>query len=514
MGQSLELLLGGLASALTAQNLMYAVIGCFVGTLIGVLPGIGSAGGMALLIPLTSGLPVTGAIIMLAAIFYGSYYGGTITTILLNVPGETASAVTALDGYAMAKNGQAGAALSVAAIGSFVGGTVSVMGLVFAGSYLQELALHIGPPEFFALMVVGLALLVVIVGKSLPKTLLMAAFGLLLGTIGTDPTLGAPRFTFGRPELLDGLSFIPVVMGIFGLSEILTNLDDPGKHIFAPIKTLIPTRLQVRESTGAVGRGTVVGFFLGLIPGTTQTLASMLSYSWETKHSKSPEKFGKGAIEGVAGPETANNAHANAALIPLMTLGLPGSPSIAILLGAFMIHGLVPGPLLFEQHPDIAWTIIASMLVGNVILLILNLPLIGIWVRILKIPYPILIAAIVCMMLIGSYTINNSMFDVGILVIFGLVGYLCKRANYPPSPFVLALILGPLLEKRLRTSLDMSAGDLGIFIQRPISALLLLLAVVILISPMFGFARRMLRGGKAAETAVAVGGKWSDGEDD
>lgn len=490
-------LVTGFSAALSPENLFFAFIGCLFGTLVGVLPGVGSAAGMAILIPITFQLPATGAIIMLSAIFYGSYYGGTITTVLLGVPGETASAVTLLDGYQMAKKGRGGAALSAAAIGSFVGGTFSVFGLVAAAPVVVRYALQFGPAEFFSLMIVATSLLMGLAGKSMLKALIMGLFGFLLATIGMDPALGAPRFTFDRVELMDGVSFVPVVMGLFGLSEILINLENPARGVFeTKMSSLIPSRQDVRDSSWPVARGTILGFFLGLIPGTTQALASFVSYTTEVNTSKHPEKFGTGAIEGVAGPETANNSHANAALIPLFTLGIPGSPSIAILLGAFMMNGLAPGPLLFRENPELVWTVIASFYIGNAMLLILNLPLIPMWVAILRIPYSILFALILAFMLIGSYSLSNSMFDVGTLILFGVLGYIFRKADFPLAPAALTLILGPLLERRMRLALELSGGDFGIFFTRPVSAVLLVLAAAIVLWPALRFL--LSRGRKVA----------------
>lgn len=486
----------GFGIALSPENLFYALIGCLVGTLVGVLPGIGSAGGMVILLPLTFQLPPTGAIIMLAAIFYGSYYGGTITTILMNVPGEVASVVTMLDGHQMARRGKAGVALTIAAVGSFIGGTAAVLALVLMAPALAELALKFGPPEFFALLLVGLATLTFLAGASMPRALAMGAFGLLLGTIGTDPTMGTPRYTFGFTPLLGGLDFVPVVMGLFGLSEVLLASENPPPRIRTPdLRSLYPSREELRDSSGAIGRGTVLGFVLGLIPGTTQALASFLSYSVEKMCARRPETFGKGAIQGVAGPETANNSHANAALIPLFTLGIPGSPSIAILLGAFIIHGLAPGPMLFEEHPEIVWPIINSMIIGNVILLLLNVPLIGIWVKILQIPHGILSPVIILFICLGTYLVNNSVFDVWVMILFGLLGYGFRKLDFPLAPVALTLIIAPLMEGALRQSLSISRGDISILFRSPLACGLLLAAALVLTLPLWrgriGRLRRM-----------------------
>jgi putative tricarboxylic transport membrane protein len=476
----------GFGIALTPEHLAYALIGCLIGTLVGVLPGIGSAGGMVLLLPLTYHLPPTGAIIMLAAIFYGSYYGGTITTILMNVPGEVASVVTMLDGHAMARQGRAGIALSIAAIGSFIGGTVAVFGLVLIAPLLAKLALAFGPPEFFALMVLGLATLTFLAGESMPKALIMAAVGLLLGAIGTDPTMGSPRFTFGLVPLLGGIEFVPVVMGLFGLSEVLLSFESPPQRaLTSGLSNIYPSYDDMKEASGSIVRGTLIGFFLGLIPGTSQALASFISYGVEKVSAKRPETFGNGAIQGVAGPETANNAHANAALIPLFTLGIPGSPSVAILLGAFIINGLPPGPLLFEQHPEIVWPIISSMIVGNLILLLLNFPLVGMWVKILQVPTEILNPIILVFICLGTYLVNNSVFDVWVMILFGVAGYVLRKLEYPLAPVALTLILGPMMEGAVRQALSISRGDPTILFRSGLSCGLLVLAFIILTLPLW-----------------------------
>jgi putative tricarboxylic transport membrane protein len=494
-------LLLGLSVALTPENLMFAVLGCALGTLIGVLPGIGPSAGTALLIPLTAHLPPTGAIIMLTAIFYGTQYGGTITSILLNVPGEAASAITCIDGYQMAKRGRAGAALSVAAIGSFIGGTFATLALVCIAGPLTKVALEFGPVEFFALMVLGLSLLMGLAGDSMVKALMMGAVGLLLAMIGMDPVRGAPRFTFGMMELLDGLNFIPVIMGLFGLSEILDNAEkNLTQTAGAEVGSLIPTRQEAKDSTAPIIRGSLVGTLLGLVPGMTGSMSSFLSYSMEKKLSKHPEKFGQGAVEGVAGPETANNAHANGALIPLFTLGIPASPTVAVLMGAFMMNGLIPGPFLFREQPALVWGVIVSFFIGNVILLVLNLPLIGIWVKILKIPYSILFGIILAFMVIGAYGVENSTFDVGIMLVSGVAGYLLKKFDFPMAPIVLTLILGPVMERALRRSMEMSQGDISILFSSPLALILLILSAVVIVTSSLKFIPlKRLGGGGDAE---------------
>jgi putative tricarboxylic transport membrane protein len=472
-------LMMGFAAALSPTNLLFATIGCVMGTLVGVLPGLGPSAGTALLIPITFRLEPTPAVIMLAAIYYGAMYGGTITSVLINVPGEAASMVTCLDGYQMAKQGRGGAALGVAAVGSFIGGTVAVFGLVTVALPMTRFALKFGSAEYFSLILVGLCLVMGLAGKSLTKAVAMGMLGMIFSFVGIDPIEGAPRFTFGITPLMDGLSFVPVVMGFFGIGEILINAEKSLEQVVAEsgkVSSLFPRRDELRISVLSIIRGTGLGFFLGLIPGTNTAIASFMSYSVERKVSKHPDKFGTGVIEGVAGPETANNAYANAALIPLFTLGLPTSPTIAILMGALIIHGLTPGPLLFTRHAPFAWTVIASLYIGNIILLILNLPLVGWWAKLLKIPYNILMVFILVFCIIGGYSINNSMFDVGVMIICGLLGYLCKKLDFPIAPAVLTLILGPLMETSLRESLTMSHGSFGIFFTRPISLFFIVMA--------------------------------------
>ena len=455
---TLNELMGGFAAAMTWQNLLFAFLGCLLGTIIGVLPGIGPVAGVALLIPLTLNLDATGAIIMLCAIFYGTAYGGTITSVLLNTPGEAASAITTIDGYAMTKLGKAGAALTIAAVGSFVGGTVATLGLVMAAKPLGELGLLVGPPEFFALMVVGISLLVALAGKSMVKAVISGALGLLIAMVGIDPVAGAPRFTFGMDRLLDGVSFVAVIVGVFGLSELLSyrkGTTTPNVH--APnLRSLLPTGREWRRSAPAMARGTGIGFGLGLIPGMTGSVSSLLAYGAEKKFSRHRNELGKGAIEGVAGPETANNSHANAALIPLFTLGIPASPTIAVLMGAFLQQGLTPGPTLFTEHSEIAWAIIASLFIGNLLLLVLNVPLVGLWTSILRVPTTILTALILLFMVIGAYTINFSVFDVFVMIGFGLLGLALRHLDIPLAPMVLTLVLGPLMERSLRESLEIS----------------------------------------------------------
>ena len=482
--ETLQYWIQGFAVATQPLNLLYAFIGCILGTLIGVLPGLGPAAGTAILIPITFNLDPIGAIIMLAAIYYGAMYGGTITSVLVNVPGEAASVITCLDGYQMAKQGRAGPALGIAAIGSFIGGTFATIALMVVSLPLANFALRFGPPEVFALLVVGLSLVTGLSGRSLLAALIMTMFGLLLAMIGMDPVRGAPRFTLNVPPLYDGVGFIPVVMGLFGVGEILLSMEAPVLEIIkTKLNDLWPKREEWRVSAGAIGRGTVIGFFLGLIPGIGAIIPTFLAYVVEKKVSKHPEKFGTGVIEGVASPETANNSYANGAMVPLLTLGIPGSPTLAVIMGAFIIHGLTPGPFLFKERPDVVWGLIASLYLGNVILLVLNLPLVGFWAKLLEIKYQYLYPGILLFCILGAYSLNQSVFDVGVMVVFGVLGYIFRKLDWPLAPTILALILGPMMERALRTALEMSGGDLSILVTRPISAVLLIIAVIVLASP-------------------------------
>ena len=480
-------LLDGLAAALTLHNLLYALIGCLLGTILGLLPGIGSTAGMAILIPLTLSMDPAGAIIMLAAIFYGGAYGGTITSVLLNIPGEGESAITCIDGYQMTLRGRAGAALTTAGIGSFVGGTVATLGLVLAAEPLSELGLRIGPPEFFSLVLIGLALLVGLVGRSVMKGLISACLGLLIAMVGIDPVLGLPRFTFGQEHFFDGISYVPVLVGLFGLGELLATTGGAAPRPSAPrLRELLPSRTDARRSAPAIARGTAIGSVIGLVPGVSSAISSLLAYSTEKKVSRHRSELGAGAIEGVAAPETANNAHANAAFIPLFTLGIPASPSIAVLMGAFLQNGLTPGPQLFTEAPDLVWTVIASLFVGNLLLLLLNVPLVSLWTRILAIPYSVLRAVVFALIVIGSYAVSNSVIDIYIMVFFGLVGFVFRQVHLPLAPLVLTLILGPFIEGALRESLQLSQGDFAIFLDRPLSLVFLLVAVAIVAASVLG----------------------------
>lgn len=487
-------LMTGLAAAASLQNLTFALIGCVLGTLIGVLPGLGPAAGTAILIPLTFKLDPTGGIIMLSAIYYGAMYGGTITSVLINVPGEAASVVTCFDGYQMAKQGRGGTALGIAAIGSFIGGIAATLALIIVAPPLARLALSFGPPEFFALMLVGLCLITGLAGQSLLAGLVMAILGLLIAMVGIDPVRGAPRFTFGIPSLYDGVGFIPVVMGLFGVAEILLTVEKPYRQVIdTKLSSLLPSREEWRRSFGAIWRGTGIGFFLGLIPGVGAIIPTFIAYVVEKRISKTPERFGQGAIEGVAAPETANNAYANASMIPLLTLGIPSSPTIAVLMGAFIINGLTPGPFLFKERPDLVWAVIASFMIGNVMLLILNLPFVGLWARLLRLPYQYVCVGTLLFCVIGAYSLQQSVFDVGMMIGCGVIGYGLRKIDLPTAPFVLGLILGPFIEKSLRTSLEMSGGDFSIFFTRPLCLGLLIVAAAILVASVLQLAPAAVR---------------------
>jgi putative tricarboxylic transport membrane protein len=492
-------LLDGLAAVMTPTNLGLALLGCLLGMIVGVLPGFGPAAATALLLPVTFTLGPISALIVMAAILYGASYGGTITAVLLNVPGETSSVATSLDGYAMAKQGRGGIALAIAAIGSFIGGLVGLVGFVFA-TPLSKLALEFGPVEFFALTVFALSLVAGLASKSLAKALISATFGLSLGMIGIDPVGGEARFTFGSPQLLDGLNLVAVVMGLFGLAELLASLERITTMGKPPRVTRIyPTREDLRASAGPIARGSVIGFFMGLLPGSPGAATSFTSYVVEKRFSKHPERFGKGAVEGVAGPETANNSLAITSMIPLFTLGIPTSATMAIMLGAFTINGLVPGPLLFEESPEIAWTIIASMFVGNVILLILNLPLVRVWVTFMKTPYPILYAVVLAFMLAGAYIIDGSTFNIGVMLLFGLIGYGFVKLDIPLAPAALTLVLADIMERALRQSLTLSQGSLSIFLKSPIAVVLLsVAAIVMVVLPIARFAYKRINRLRAA----------------
>jgi putative tricarboxylic transport membrane protein len=484
-------ILSGLAQgfevALQPIHLLYCFIGVFIGTLVGVLPGIGPVSAIALLLPVTLSVTPESGIIMMAGIYYGSMYGGSTTSILVNIPGEAASVVTCIDGHQMAKQGRAGPALGMAALASFAAGTFSIVALMLLAPTLAGVAIAFGPAEYFSLMVLGLTILSFLSQGSMAKALLMAAFGVLIGLIGIDQITAQPRLTFDRLELLDGIGLVPVVMGLFGVAEILSNLERRELErdiVNAQIGGLWPSLADWAAAKWAIVRGTVLGFFLGILPGGGAVIAAFASYAVEKKVSATPERFGKGAIEGVAGPEAANNAAAGGAFIPLLTLGIPPNVVMALLLGAFIVHGLQPGPLLMVQRPDVFWGIVASMYIGNGMLLVLNMPLIGMWVQVLKVPYRILFPLILMFCLVGVFASGNAVFDVFVMVVFGVLGYLMRKFGYEPAPLVLAYVLGPMLENNLRKSLILSQGNFAIFVERPISAACLILAAIALAAPL------------------------------
>jgi putative tricarboxylic transport membrane protein len=498
-------LLYGFSVALQFPNLFACFIGVLVGTLIGVLPGIGPVGAMSILLPITFGLSPVAAIIMLAGIYYGSMYGGSTTSILVNIPGEAASVVTCLDGYQMARKGRAGPALGIAAFGSFIAGTIGLVGLMFMANPLAGFAVKFGPAEYFSLMCLGLSVLLYLTHGSILKGLVMAGAGLFLSLVGQDIVTGKVRFTFGLFDLQDGVGLVPMVMGLFGISEVLVNLEEPPERtvLSTNIRHLLPSREDWRVSAKPIGRGSLLGFFLGILPGGGAVISSFVSYALEKRFSKHPERFGEGAIEGVAGPEAANNAATSGAFIPLFSLGIPANVVMALLLGALMIHGLRPGPLMITENPEIFWGTVASMYVGNALLLILNLPLIGIWVRILKIPYRILFPLILLFCLIGVYTINGNVFDIFVMILFGILGYGLRKAAYEPAPLVLAFVLGPMLEQNLRQALILSDGSARVFLTHPISAACLIISLFLVITGAFPEVRkrRMIRKEKAAPTS-------------
>jgi putative tricarboxylic transport membrane protein len=473
--------------ALEPTNVFLCFMGCLMGTFVGVLPGLGPAASISLLLPLTFKLPPESAIIMLGGLYYGTMYGGSTTSILLNVPGEAASVVTCLDGYQMAKKGRAGPALGIAAFGSFIAGTFGTIMIMLLAPPLAKIALKFGPPEFVGLVFLGLTMVTYLSSGSMAKALMMATVGLLLSYIGTDIVTGRERFTLGIPTIAGGFDIVPIVMGLFGISEVLLNLSisEKGRMVFqTKLRDLLPSKQDWRDSSGAITRGTILGFFLGIIPGGGGMIASFISYAMEKKIAKHSETFGKGDIRGVAGPESANNAGAQGAFIPMLTMGIPCNVVFAILMGALMIHGVTPGPRMVMDHPRIFWGVVGSMYIGNFMLLLLNLPLIGLWVRLLKVPYSMLFPFILLFCLIGAYTVGNNIQDVYIMILFGILGYLLKKYDYEPAPLVLAFVLGPMFEDAFRQSLIISGGNPLIFLTRPIAATFLFISFAFLVSPL------------------------------
>lgn len=504
-------ILGGFTQLLDPVTLLYVFLGVLIGTLVGILPGLGPAATIALLLPITYTMEPTHAIIMLAGIYYGSMYGGTITSVLLRLPGEAASVVTTFDGYEMTKAGRAGPALGIAAVGSFIGGTLSIVALTLLAGPMANLAVKFGPPEYVALTVVGMTLVTYLGTSSTWKALAMAAVGLLLSTIGTDPIEGTSRFTFGQLSLFDGLDFVAVAMGLFGVSEILHSLEqtETAQAVKAKIKNVWPSRKDFRDSSGAIARGSVLGFLIGILPGGGGVISSMASYAVEKRRAKDPARFGRGAIEGVAGPETANNASSTSAFIPLLTLGLPPNVVLALIYGALLIQGVTPGPRLIEEHPDIFWGVIASMYVGNLMLLVLNVPLVGLFVKVLKVRAGILAAFTLLITMVGVYSVNNDTFDMWAVAVFGLIGWLMKKTGFDPGPLVLAFVLGPIMEQAFRQSMLISDGDPTIFLTRPLSGGMLGTLVVLLVAMTV---LRLRRRGMDVQPAPADEGEQSTSE--
>ncbi|WP_166828526.1 tripartite tricarboxylate transporter permease [Brevibacterium limosum] len=486
----------GFGTVLDPGNLLYCFIGVLVGMLIGVLPGLGPAATMAILLPMTFGIEPVTAIIMLAGIFYGAQYGGTITSVLLRLPGEASSVVTVFDGYQMAKQGRAGAALGVAAVGSFIGGTAAILGLSFLAPLIAGFALDFGPPEYAALSLLGVTLVATISSGNKVKALIAASIGVFLAMVGRDVFTGTERFTFDNLSLSDGIDFVTVAMGLFGLGEILYNLEERHKAMATPEKPkrVWPTKGEFKQSAPAIGRGSILGFFLGILPGGGATISSLAAYGVEKKVAKDPSRFGKGAIEGVAGPESANNAAATSSFIPLLSLGIPANATMALMFGALLIQGITPGPLLVSDEPELFWGVVNSMYIGNILLLIMAIPLIGVFVKILSVRPAILAPITVLITLIGAYTIKNSVFDVGLVVLFGIIGYLMKKAGFEPGPLVLAFVLAELLESSVRRSLILFEGNLGEVFSRPITVTLLFVFLIVILLPII---QRTLRSAKA-----------------
>jgi putative tricarboxylic transport membrane protein len=482
----LEGLIYGFTVALTPANLLACFVGAFVGTMVGVLPGIGPVGAMALLLPSTFALHPATALIMLAGIYYGSMYGGSTTSILVNVPGEAGSVVTLIDGYQMTRRGRAGAALAIAAVGSFIAGSVGVVGIMMAASWLADLAVRFGPPEYFAITLGGLLLLSRLTGGSLVHAFVMVAIGLALGTVGMDTISALRRFTFGSVQLSQGIDLVPVIMGLYGVAEVLLLAEEGIKRATIAtvrLREMLPTRAEWRQSAAPIARGSVVGFAAGLVPGPAAVLSTFIAYTLEKKISRTPERFGHGAVEGVAGPEAANNAATAGAMVPLLSLGIPFSPATAILLGALVIHGLQPGPLMISQRPEVFWGFIASMYIGNFMLLLLNLPLVGMFVSVLRLPQHILATLVLLLCLVGAFSLNNSYLDLWVLALFGVFGYGLRKARIDPSPLVVALVLGPMMEKTLRQALFLTRGSVVDLVARPLTAGILIIALAAFLGP-------------------------------
>ena len=475
----------GFATALTPINILYVLLGCIAGTLVGALPGIGPPAGVAILIPLSFGMEPTTAMILMAGLYYGAMYGGTITSVLVNVPGESSSVMTTLDGYQMARKGRAGPALGMAAIASFIAGTFSIVMLMLLAPPIARAALTFGPPEYVGLLVLGLTTLTALVGKSQLRGILSALFGLMLALVGLDAISGGGRYTYGSLDLLDGIDFLPVAVGLFGIGEVLSGIERIIRlqPMSAPLRSLIPNREDWKFSLPSIGRGSLVGFLIGVLPGAGATVATFIAYGIEKRVAKRRDKLGTGMIEGVASPEAANNASTGGALIPLLTLGLPGSGTTAVMLGALVMFGITPGPLLFEQRPDFVWGVIASMYIGNVALLVLNIVFVPAFVWALRVPYSILAPIIVVLCVVGVYSVNYSIFDIWIMFVMGIIGYGMRKLDFPTAPAVLALVLGQQLETSLRQSMLISRGNLDVFVTRPTTVVLLVIALAVLLVP-------------------------------
>lgn len=475
-------LMHGFETAMLGWNLFYCLLGVTIGMLVGILPGLGPTTGIALLLPITFSMEAIPAIIMLSGIYYGAMYGGTVTSVLINTPGEAASVTTCFDGYPMARQGRAGTALGVAGIGSFIGGTVSMFGIVFVGPPLARMALSFGPPEFFALMIVGLVMVVGLMGKSMVRGMISMLIGLSLSLVGMDPLTGNLRMTFGVPNLVEGLDFVIISMGLFGISEVMLGMEQAAFAGKLPkVGKLLPNRDEWVPTLKAIARGTGLGFLIGLIPGSNSVIPAILSYSIEKKLAKDPSRFGKGAIEGVAGPETANNSYCGGALIPLFTIGIPSSPTIAVLFGAFIMHGLTPGPMLFQNNANFVWAVIASMFIGNVMLLIMNLPMASLWGKVATIPPSYMYPGIAIISVVGAYCTGGRVFDIWIMIIFGVIGYIMKKIDIPMAPIVLTFVLGKMIENSLVQSLIYFSGSVLGFLDRPIACSLLVLALLIFV---------------------------------
>jgi putative tricarboxylic transport membrane protein len=483
MEGTLPNLILGFSTVFTPGNMLYALLGCLIGTMVGVLPGVGPLAGISMLLPTTFGLNPTSAIILLAGIYYGAMYGGSTTSILMRIPGEAASVMTCIDGYAMSRKGRAGPALAIAAIGSYAAGTISVVGLMFLAPPLARFALGFGPPEYFSLLLCGLVVLSYMTGGSIVKNFSMIILGLLLGTIGIDQMSGYFRFSYGVVALGDGLSVVPVAVGLFGISEILATAGAPDRRkVLKPsLRDLLPSRKELKDSVGPIGRGTILGFFIGIIPGSAHIISTFVSYAIERRISRHPERFGKGAIEGVAGPESANNAASTGALVPMLALGVPTGPIPAVLLAALMVHGITPGPLFIKEQPVVFWALIASMYIGNMVLLLLNLPMVGLFVNFLRIPYRMLYPTVLLFCVVGVYAVNSSTVDVGIMTAMGVLGYLLRKMNFETAPVVLGVVLAPIIEFSFRQALAMSGGSYSIFTTRPISVTFLVIAGVMIL---------------------------------